>query len=73
MIPGAGGVETERPVQWLEMADKEDWLLRPVDEGMCKYESLIDGTLDLVDVARMNDRLDVKMENERRYRKAQEK
>jgi hypothetical protein len=39
---------------------------------MCKYESLIDGTLDIMDVARMNDYLDVKSENERRYRKAQE-
>lgn len=72
MIPGAGGVETKRPVEWLQMGSGEDWVLRPVDEGMCKYESLIDGTLDLEDVARLNDRLDVKAENERRYRKAQE-
>lgn len=46
--------------------------MRPVDEGMCKYESLLDCTLDLCDVARMNDRLDVKAENDRRFRKAQE-
>lgn len=39
---------------------------------MCKYESLRDGTLNLEDVARMNAALDVKAENERRYRKAQE-
>lgn len=54
------------------MPDGEDWLMRPVMEGLCNYESLKDGTLDLVDVARMNDALDVKMENERRYRKANE-
>jgi hypothetical protein len=34
---------------------------------MCKYESLKDGTLDLADVALMNEALDVKAENERRY------
>ncbi len=54
------------------MKSGEDWLMRPVAEGMCKYESLIDGTLDLEDVFRMNDFLDVRAENERRYRKAQE-
>lgn len=52
------------------MADDEDWLMRPVLEGCCKYESLIDGTLDLRDIARMNEALDVKYENEERYRKA---
>jgi len=48
------------------MGAKEDWLMRPVLEGLCRYESLIDGTLDLFDVARMNDALDVRSENERR-------
>lgn len=43
-----------------------DWLLRPAIEGVCKYESLKDGTLDLEDIARMNDALTVKYENERR-------
>lgn len=52
------------------MADSEDWLLRPVLEGMCRYESLKDGTLDLEDISRMNESLDVRAENERRYRKA---
>lgn len=52
------------------MAEDEDWLMRPVLEGLCKYESLIDGALDLADVARMNDAIDVKYENEERYRKA---
>ena len=40
--------------------------------GMCKFESLKDGTLDLVDIAKMNDALDVEAENERRFRKANE-
>ena len=55
------------------MPDGEDWVLRPCLEGMCRYESLINGTLSLFDVARMNDALDVKAENERRYMAAQER
>jgi hypothetical protein len=41
-----------------------DWLLRPVVMGMCNYESLKDGTLDLADIALMNDTLSVKSDNE---------
>lgn len=41
--------------------------------GCCLYESLLDGTLGLEDVALMNDALDVKDENERRYLVAKEK
>lgn len=48
------------------MASGEDWLMRPVLDGLCKYESLLDGSLDLFDIARMNDALDVRQENERR-------
>jgi hypothetical protein len=44
--------------------------MRPVLEGMCKFESLTDGTLDLADIATMNDALDVKNENEHRYSEA---
>lgn len=55
------------------MSGGEDWLLRPVLEKMCLYESLKDGTLDLLDIAKMNEALSVKIENENRYRKAQEK
>ena len=55
------------------MPGGEDWLLRPCIEGMCKYESLKDDTLSLYDVALMNDALDVKQENERRYMAAREK
>jgi hypothetical protein len=45
-------------------------LYRPVARGLCKYESLIDGTLSLEDVAIMNDILDVQDENENRYHEA---
>lgn len=54
------------------MPNNEDWLLRPVLEGLCKYESLKDCSLDLEDIARMNDALDVKYENEERFRRANE-
>lgn len=37
--------------------------MRPALEGVCKYESLKDGTLDLCDVALMNEALDVRDEN----------
>ncbi|MNN15169.1 hypothetical protein D3C81_1282670 [compost metagenome] len=36
----------------------------PAVRGMCRYESLKDGTLDLADVALMNDMLAVQGENE---------
>lgn len=54
------------------MSTGEDWLLRPVLAGCCRYESLVDGSLSLEDVATMNDALDVQSENERRYMKALE-
>jgi hypothetical protein len=41
------------------MDDGEDWLMRPVLRGLCKYESLKDGTLGLEDLAIMNEALDV--------------
>lgn len=41
-------------------------------EGMCRYESLIDGTLDLADIAKMNDALLVRAENKERMRLAAE-
>jgi hypothetical protein len=40
--------------------------MRPVIRGCCLYESLIEGRLSLVDIARMNDALDVADENARR-------
>jgi hypothetical protein len=40
-----------------------------VIKGLCRYESLIDGTVDLADVALMNDALDVIDENREIARK----
>lgn len=44
-------------------------MLRPVAAGMCKFESLIDGTLDLVHVLTMNEYLDNRLHNEELLRK----
>jgi hypothetical protein len=52
------------------MATEADWLMRPVKQGMCRYESLLDGTVDLADIAEMNDCLDVDTENEFRLQEA---
>lgn len=42
--------------------------MRPVMERMCSYESLITpGALSLVDLARMNEALDVQAENRYRF------
>lgn len=40
--------------------------------GMCRYESLKDGSLDLADIALMNDAMAVKADNEDRARAALE-
>ncbi|WP_279609565.1 DUF6889 family protein [Burkholderia gladioli] len=40
---------------------------------MCRYESLLDGTLGLADVALMNDSLAVRMDNEAEWRRIQER
>ncbi len=40
--------------------------MRPVVEGICSYQSLKDGSLSLEDLARMNDALNVKGENQQR-------
>ena len=53
-------------VDLVRMRDGEDYLLGPVAAGMCSYRDLIDGSLTLVDIARMNEALDVKAENEAR-------
>lgn len=52
------------------MPEDEDWLFRPVLRGVCRYESLIDGTLSLRDLARLNDALDVERENQARQRES---
>jgi hypothetical protein len=48
------------------MVGEEDWIMRPVLRGMCTMEGLKDGTLDLEDVALMNEAIDVEEENRRR-------
>lgn len=52
----------------VSMVGKEDWLLRPVLRGLCKYESLIDGTISLEDIDLLNEALDVEAENQYRCR-----
>jgi hypothetical protein len=54
------------------MNEEEDWVMRPVLEGLCKYESLIDGTLGLMDIARMNEALEIRDENQARANEAAE-
>lgn len=44
--------------------------MRPVLQGMCLYSELIDGTLDLVDVALMNEALDCDEVNQGRLSEA---
>lgn len=43
--------------------------MRPITAGMCRFESIKDGTLGLADFALMNDALDVQAENTRRLNK----
>ena len=50
------------------MSGEEDWLLRPVLRGLCRYESLLDGKINLVDIAKMNEALDVEAVNNARKR-----
>lgn len=40
--------------------------MRPVDRGYCTMRDLKDGSLDLADVAIMNETIDVREENQRR-------
>ena len=54
---------------FISMEGDEDWLLRPVLRRLCLYESLKDGTLDLADIALLNEAIDVEAENEYRARK----
>jgi len=43
--------------------------MRPVLRGALRYESLLDGTVGLVDVARINLALDLESENQARTRR----
>ena len=57
----------------VSMPNGEDWLFRPVLRGLCKLESLYDGTLRIEHLAKANDALDVEVENQARAYKAAEK
>ncbi|WCS27228.1 hypothetical protein LOK46_10545 [Methylobacterium sp. NMS14P] len=52
------------------MPDGQSWLFAPMQHKHCLYSELFDGTLDLRDVARMNDLIAVSNENRSRARKA---
>jgi hypothetical protein len=52
------------------MPHGEEWLLRPVTRGWCRYESLKDGTLDISDIAEMNDAIAAEDENRERAQEA---
>jgi hypothetical protein len=52
------------------LPDGRSWILAPVVAGMCKFESLKDGTIGLIDIAVMNDALAAKSENEWRAHEA---
>lgn len=47
--------------------------MAPVLEGLCKYESLKDGSLGLEDIAKMNDALAVRADNQAAARRMLEK
>ncbi|MFQ0201040.1 DUF6889 family protein [Klebsiella pneumoniae] len=50
--------------------------MRPVDAGIIPYTALKDGSVDLADIARMNDWLDLKADNENsiaKWREANER
>lgn len=46
--------------------------MRPVDAGYISYSALKDGSVDLADIARMNDWLDLKADNNARIRRWEE-
>ncbi len=48
------------------------WLMAPVMRGLIRFESLRDGTVDLADIALLNDLLAVEAENSARANKAAE-
>ena len=51
---------------FLKLADETDWVMRPVLAHLISYDRLLDGSVGLVDIARMNDALDIQYENQRR-------
>lgn len=59
-------------MRWESLPGGEDWLLRPVIKGLCQFESLKSGIVDLADIALMNDALDVVEENQAHARRINE-
>jgi hypothetical protein len=59
-------------IETVSMSDGTDWLMRPVAKGWIRYESLLQTEIDLEDIARMNEAIDVETENEARMAKASE-
>ena len=55
------------------MGDGTFWVMRPVVQGMISYESLMNGTVNLGDIAACNEALDVVAENEFRAQEAASK
>lgn len=55
------------------MVGGEDWLLRPVMRGLCVYESLKNGRIDLYDIDLLNEAIDVEEENKSRIAEAIER
>ena len=53
------------------MYDNLEWVYRPVIAKMVSFESLKNGTVDLADIAEMNEALDVDAENQFRFLKNQ--
>ncbi|XWJ93505.1 DUF6889 family protein [Phytobacter ursingii] len=51
------------------LPDGEDYLRRPVQAGFIPYTALKDGSVDLADIARMNDWIDIQADNDARIRK----
>lgn len=51
------------------MYDGLDYVMRPIEAGMCRMSDALDGTLDLYAFGLMNDYLDVSSENQRRVNK----
>lgn len=52
------------------MREGYDFIYRPVICGVLSGEKLSDGSVDILDIARLNEALDVKFENERRLHEA---
>ena len=66
MGKNAGGVS------YISLGDEIDFIMKPVLRGLCKYESMIDGTLSIYDVSLLNATIDVYDENQLRYSESQQ-